>query len=367
MRHPSDGTLRRLVDEPAGVTDADRQHVAGCPVCLSGLAAAQQDAAAVTASLAIEVDADVDAGWARLSRAVTVEGGRPATTAVPTTTSPARRWRAALRSPVVAGFAVVALLAGASTAAATDWLQIFRAEQITPVTAPEADLVKLPELDAFGKVEVVEKVDIHEVADAAAAEKASGLSVPAVSELPRGVTGQPTYHAAGPASAIFTFSVEKAAQTVAASGHTLPPPPPGLDGSQFRFTAGPAFAAVWAENRPVPAMIVAGAVAPTAYSSGIPFETARDYVLSLPGLPENVASQLRDFSGDGTTLPLFVSADEMTSSASDVGGVPATVLASRDGVMAAVVWVDHGVVTAVAGSLTADEVLSVARGLRWDR
>ncbi len=32
--------------------------------------------------------------------------------------------------------------------------------------------------------------------------------------------------------------------------------------------------------------------------------------------------------------------------------------------MAAVVWVDDGVVTVVAGSLDADEVLSVARGLR---
>jgi hypothetical protein len=30
-----------------------------------------------------------------------------------------------------------------------------------------------------------------------------------------------------------------------------------------------------------------------------------------------------------------------------------------------VVWVDDGIVTAVAGSLSADEVLSVARGLRW--
>lgn len=362
MRHPSDGTLRRLVDEPAGVADADREHVAGCPVCLSGLAAAQSDAAAVASALAARVDPDVDAGWARLSQAVAVEGGRPLAT-----TAPARRWRAALRSPVVAGLAAVALLAGASTAAATDWFQIFRAEQITPVIAPEADLVKLPELDAFGTVEVIERIDVREVDGADAAEKASGLSVPEVGNLPRGVTGDPTYHVAAPASALFTFSVEKAKQTVAASGHTLPPPPPGLEGSQFRFTAGPAFAAVWAENRPLPAMVMARAVAPTAYSSGVPFETARDYVLSLPGLPENVASQLRGFSGDGTTLPLFVSADEMTSSPADVNGVPATVLASRDGVMAAVVWVEDGVVTAVAGSLTAGEVLSVARGLRWDR
>ena len=37
---------------------------------------------------------------------------------------------------------------------------------------------------------------------------------------------------------------------------------------------------------------------------------------------------------------------------------------SRDGTMAGVVWVEDGIVTAVAGSLSTDEVLSVARGLR---
>ena len=47
--------------------------------------------------------------------------------------SPAPRWHAAVRSPVVAVFCVVALLTGASAAAAADWLQIFRTEQIAPV------------------------------------------------------------------------------------------------------------------------------------------------------------------------------------------------------------------------------------------
>jgi hypothetical protein len=364
MRHPSDGTLRRLVDEPAGVAEADRDHVAGCPVCLSGLAAAQQDAAAADAALGAEFTADVDAGWRRLSRAVAVEGPRRAAAATP---GPARRWRSVLRSPVVVGFAVVAILAGASAAAAGDWLQVFRTEQIAPVAAPEADLVKLPDLSDFGQLEVTTEVEMRAVADAAAAEKATGLSVPRVSEPPRGVTGEPRYHVGGRASAVFTYSAEKAAQTAAAAGQTLPPPPPGLDGSRFRLAAGPGFAAVWSQGRPVPALVVARAVAPTAYSSGVPFETARDYLLSLPVLPENVASQLRSFSGDGTTLPLFMPVEKLTSSAADVNGIPATVLASRDGVMAAVVWVDDGVVTAVAGSSSADEMLAAARGLRWSR
>ena len=31
MRHPTEGVLRRLLDEPAAVADADREHVAGLP------------------------------------------------------------------------------------------------------------------------------------------------------------------------------------------------------------------------------------------------------------------------------------------------------------------------------------------------
>jgi hypothetical protein len=361
MPHPTDGTLRRLVDEPAGVADADREHVAGCPVCLSGLAAAQRDAAVVGAALGAELTVDVDAGWRHLSHAVAVQGRRRVAAA------PAHRWRAVLRSPVVAVVGVVVLVTGAAAAAAAGWLPIFRTEQVAPVTAPEADLVKLPDLADFGTVEVTEEINVRPVADATAAEEATGLSVPRVSVLPRGVRGEPTYLASGRISGVFTFSAEQTARTAAAAGQTLPPPPPGLDGSKFRLVAGPGLAAVWSQGRPLPAMIVARVVAPIAYSTGIPFETARDYLLSLPMLPRDIAAQLRGFSGDGTTLPLFVSVDQTTSSTADVGGVRATVLAARDGTMAGVIWVDDGILTAVAGSMRADEVLSVARGLRGGR
>ena len=359
MRHPSDGTLRRLVDEPAGVADADRDHIAGCPVCLSGLAAAQQDAALVGAALHTEATPDVDAGWHRLSQAVTAGEPRPVRQA-----GRVARWRTAVRSPVIAVAAVLALLGGATAAAATDWLQIFRTEQIAPVTISQADLLKLPDLSGYGEAELTAPAKIREVAGAAAAKEASGLDVPRVRELPRGVSGDPTYQVGDRVAAQFTFSADKAARTAAAAGQTLPPPPPGLDGSRFRLTAGPGVAAVWSEDRGVPSLIVGRVVAPTAYSSGVPFATARDYLLSLSGLPADVAAQLRRFSGDGRTLPVHVLAEELTSATADVNGTPATVFTSRDGVLAAVVWVSDGVVTAVAGSLSADEVLTVARELR---
>jgi hypothetical protein len=355
MRHPADGTIRRLLDEPAGVADADREHVRDCPVCLSTLATMKEDAEMTARVLEQSQPADVDAAWLRLSNSLD---------ATPAKVPAQRRWRAALRSPLVAVVGVAVIVSGASTAAATDWLQIFRAERVAPVTAPRADLVSLPDLDEVGTLEVTSKVDVRPVADAAAAEKVSNLAVPRVERLPRGVTGQPRYFAGPQASANFTFSVAKTAQTL---GATPPPAPPGLDGSRFRFTAGPGVVSVWGLDRGVPAMIVGRAVAPAVYSTDVPFATARDYVLALPNVPESVKSQLRGFSADGSTLPLFVQAEKMTTSTADVGGVRATVLASRDGLMAGVVWVEDGLVTAVAGPLSVEEVLSVARGLKAGR
>jgi hypothetical protein len=353
MRHPTDGTLRRLVDEPAGVPDADRAHVAGCPACLEGLAAARDDAAVVGTALAAAGRPDTDAGWHRLSPSLAADDARRA----PAPARPAR-WRALVRRPAVAALGVVLVLAGASAAAAADWLPIFRTEQITPVTVSHADLVALPDLSAYGDLQVTQQPDVHPVADAAAARQATGLDVPQVGDLPRGVIGDPVYQVGDQASAEFTFSAARAA---AASGKT---PPAGLDGSRFRLVAGPGVAEVWSEGRGVPALVVGRAVAPTVSSSGVPFGTVRDYLLSLPGVPADLAAQLRSFSGDGTTLPLPVPADQVTSSTADVGGHQATVLTSRDGTMAGVVWVDDGVATAVAGSLSADEVLAVARELR---
>ncbi|WP_229076344.1 hypothetical protein [Actinoplanes sp. DH11] len=365
MRHPSDGTLRRLVDEPDGVADTDHDHIAGCPACQTTLAGVRHDARTAATALTSHVEEpDIDAGWHRLS--ATIAAGTPA--GQPVSRQPVSRggagWRTALRRPAVAITAAVALLSGATAAAATDWLQIFRTEQIAPVTISQADLLKLPDLSGYGDVKLTEPARIRAVPDAMAAQETAGLAVPQVAQLPGGVTGQPQYQAGDRVSAEFTFSAAKAARAAADAGHTLPPMPAGLDGSRFRLTAGPGVAAVWNSGQGVPALIVGRAVAPAAYSDGVPFATARDYLLSLSGLPQDVAAQLRGFTGDGRTMPVHVLAEELSSAPADVGGIPATVLTSKDQVLAAVVWVRDGVVTVVAGSLTADEVLTVARGLR---
>lgn len=376
MRHPSEGTLRRLVDEPAAVADADREHVAECPQCLAELATAHEDAAAARAALGTGPAAvpDVDAAWARFTATSAAAPAAAAAARAGTGAAGARRpaptggrRRSALRSPVVAALGVATILTAGSAAAAGDWLQIFRTEQVAQVRVSEADLVALPDLTAYGDVEIVEEADIQKVADAATAATRTGLPVPEVAALPRGVTGRPAYHVISQVTGEFTFSAAKARKAAAAAGKSLPAPPPGLDGSTFRLEAGPGHASVWSQARGVPALVVGRALAPKAYSSDVAFDTARDYLLSLPGIPDDLASQLRSFSGDGTTLPLPLPAEHVRSSTTQVDGARATVFSSRDGILAGVVWVRDGVLNVVAGSLSEDEVLDVARHLRTAR
>jgi hypothetical protein len=364
MRHPTEGVLRQLLDEPAGVAESDRRHVAGCPQCLGGLVATSADAVLVGAALASEGVAavDVDAAWRRLSTVAAATG--PVRAVAPL--RPAR-FRRILRRPAVGALTVAVVVTGAGAAAANDWLPIFRTEQIAPVSLSAADLIALPDLRAYGDVVVAGEVDVHRVPDPAAAAAETGLDVPEVTSLPRGVSGEPEYQVGGEVSATLTFSADRASQAAAEAGETLPPPPPGLDGTQLRLVAGPGVVQIWESDAGAPALVVGRAGAPSAFSSsssGVDFETVRDYLLSLPGLPDDLAAQLRTFNGDGSTLPLPVPGDEVATSSAQVDGVPATVLATHDRTVAAVVWVDDGVVTAVAGALDVDEVLSIARNLR---
>lgn len=364
MRHPTDGVLRRLIDEPAGVAETDRRHVAECPRCLTDLTEIRGDAALVGAALAGDSDVDVPAAWARLSAAAATVPARTATPA--RTAAPARRGRLGhlVRRPAAAALAVGVVLAGAGTAAANDWLPIFRTEEVAAVGLRSADLVALPDLEAYGDVELTGDGDLRSVPDAETAAAESGLDVPEVDALPAGVTGQPVYQVGGQVAATFTFSAERAARAAAEAGEPLPAPPPGLDGSAVRLVAGPGVAQVWTTSTGALGLVVGRAVAPTAFSSGIPFETVRDYLLELPGLPDDVAAQLRAFTADGATLPLPVPSDYVASSTEDIDGHRATVLATRDRTLAAVVWVADGELTVVAGPLDGDEVLAVARGLR---
>jgi len=361
MTHLSDGALRRHVDEPDGLPDVELDHLQHCERCSRALAQAQRDGMAVEAALLSksDKDVDIDAAWDRLLSSL---HSNARTVATATVDRPSFRTRV-LKAPVLAASGALLVVGGATAAAANDWLPIFHTESITPVSVNLNDLTQLPDLSSFGRWDVKTDPKLVDVPDASAATSQTGLTVSTPTDLPTGVDGTPQFQVMQKQVATFAFSERKAAAAAHAAGGSLPPMPPGLDGAVLRLDLGPAVVQTWSQQGGAPTMIIGQVVAPSASSNGIPLATLRDALLSLPGLPDDVAAELRAATGDGTTLPLPVPADQYTTTSAEVSGTPATVLTSRDQTIAGVVWLDGGVVTIVAGPLDAQEVLSVADGL----
>ena len=188
MRHPTEGVLRRLVDEPAGVADADRAHVAGCPPCLAGLAAARAGRRARGRCAAAP---SRDRRRRRRLAAAAAAAPPPDRRARPRRRGPAG-WRAACAARVVAALGVVVVLAGAGAAAANDWLPIFRTERIAPVRSAPPTSSRCPTCPRTA----TSSVDRHarrprRCPTPRPPRRATGLAVPEVGDLPRGVTGDP--------------------------------------------------------------------------------------------------------------------------------------------------------------------------------
>ena len=272
----------------------------GCASCGAALTAAQDDAAfAATAPRRQEVELDLDDAWERFSHALAVDAP----------VAPIARRPAAAPALCGAGAprrsGVAALLVGAGAAAATDWLQIFRTSEVTPLAVNQADLVALPDLSRLrraGRAQGAERAQRQ--GRARRRPRESGLAVPRVDVLPRGVTGVPAFQVGDQAQrGVQVLRRAGAPRPPPRPGRPLPPPPRGLDGGQFRLVVGPGVAAVWAGNSGLPALLVGRAAAPTAFSTGVPLETARSYLLSLPGLPGGRRGAVAALPGPGRVVP----------------------------------------------------------------
>lgn len=367
--HPTDGALRRALDEPASLADADRQHVAACERCQRAMAdaATDRDYAHTVLTAADETTGQsLETSWRRLTDEMSAQP-HPAAAATP---SHPRR-RRLHRATVLGAAGAVLVIGGATAAAANDWLPVFRTESVAPVSVPVSmsdvtnlgGLADLSDLSAYGNWEHQTTPQLRSVPNAEAAAQRTGLTVTPVPDLPTGVTGEPTYHVVAQQSAVFQFSSAKTKRAVAQAGGTLPPLPGALDGAVLRLRAGPAVVRLWQQSSGLPTLVIAEIGAPVAESSGVSLDVLRDALLSLPGMPPELAAQLRAVTSDGTTLPIPVPADQFSTSATHVGSAPATLLRSTDGTLTGVVWVSDGLLRVVAGPLSESEVVSVANEL----
>jgi hypothetical protein len=180
----------------------------------------------------------------------------------------------------------------------------------------------------------------------AAASSAAGFTVPLPSTLPAGV-GRPRQFVVQPRVKV-TVDVRAGVPTIG--------------GSSVVLDAGPAVLVAYGSSGglDVPTLGILTMPRPTAVATGAALRQIEAFVLDQPGVPADLAQEIRLLGDVGTTLPVPVPARAIERSV-DVAGSPGVLVTDSSNIATGVVWEDGaGVLHAVAGLIDQKDVLGVA-------
>jgi hypothetical protein len=364
VAHLSEGTLRRMVDDPDAHGGADKRHLETCAECQARYGTVSKDALSISSLMtAPELEVDVASAFNRVRSA------------------PAAQPRFGFRLPVmrpgsrpmVLAFATVAAAAALLVTAVAQGGGIFAPATVTPVPVKVADLQALSQLSAYGTLTWTKQPQPQVVTSAAEAKSVSGLTPPTVASLPKGVSSTVTYAATTQGVAVFTFSAAQAAAEAAKTGKPLPKLPAGIDGAKLTVSVGPAVAEIFGNlnqagasdptQAGMPQLIVAKSDAPVATSTQVTVKQMEDYLLAQPGISPELSAAIKAIGDPSTTLPIPVPIEFATSSKVTVQGVQGVALGDNTGVGAGVIWIKNGEVFGVAGTVKLADALDIANHL----
>src|SRR6202165_4071889 len=368
VRHLSDGILRRIYDEPLALTAADQAHFDGCADCNARFSAIANEARSTAALLSVpsfepQASAALTAVRAGIKRAETAKPPRPYERWL-YRSSP--RWRR-LATPAIAVLLAAALLTGLGVSGiAQSLVRVFEPQQLQAVQVSPSDFAQTSALLDYGDVKwLPEPPKVQQLTDAVAAQAQSGLPVLTPASLPNGVSGPVSYGVVSHATGSLTFDAARLQASAAKAGVRVSAMPSNIAGSTLVVNAGPALIEVWGfaggSGMNVPTLVIAQTRVPTVDSNGATTAQLEDYLLSQPGVPPELAAQVRAIKDPSTTLPIPIPKGLATTESVQVNGMPATLIKAVLG--AGVVWVKNGVIYAVGGQLTPDQVLAIATSL----
>jgi hypothetical protein len=364
VAHLTDGTLRRMVDDPDARAGADAAHLDGCAECKARFAGISDDARSIATLLTVpDARIDVSRAFAQVSRA---PRSQPALVRLPVLRSPVRPMRLALVAAVM--IAALSLVAFVSAGL------FFKPSTVVAVPVTVADMQALSQLSEYGTVTWTQQPNLQVATSAADASAASGgITPPVAHNVPSGISTTITYGAMSRAVATFTFSADKAKAAAAARGKTLPKLPAGVDGATLTVTVGPAVGEIYGDMNKqspsanevnLPQLVIAKSAAPTVSSTQVSTQTLENYILSLPGISKDLANAVRAVKDPSTTLLIPVPVEYASATQVDINGKNGVALGDNTGLGGGVVWVGKdGYVYVVAGSIKKDVAVNIARTL----
>ncbi len=313
---------------------------------------------------------------------------------------------------LVAAAALVAAL-GLTPAGslAAGLVSIFEPQQFTAVPITSGDLQGLPPLDSYGTMTDQQNTTRRQATSAADAARITGLTVRTPAALPTGVPSTVTYNVLSQGVAAFTFDAAKARAAAAKSGKTLLPMPAGLDGATLRLSVGPIVVATYGGNLlgtatnaaahdgvshahangksaiaqvrkdinphgavtqaqanggEIPSLVIVQAPRPRlTTTNGVTVQELEDYLAGQPGVSPQLALEIKSIGDPSTTLPVPIPIDRFNAQHVTLkNGADSLVVGDNTGVGSGVIWQKKGMVYAVGGTLTQDQVLAIANSLR---
>jgi len=286
-------------------------------------------------------------------------------------------WMAPAIGVAVAAGVILALAFTPLGGFAGQLLTIFEPQQFVPLelTAKDSEQLRLvPSLQRFGTFDAAHPPPERGIASLAGIDKTLGFEPRGFTYAPSGAHPLSAMFVQMPFSTRFTFSAAKARAYERKFNRTLPPMPPGLDGTTYTATYGPTLVRTFGQSRKSMRAVTFGKLgdavafvetkAPRVASTGASLETAANYMLSLPNVPPGVVAQLRAISDPAHTLPIPLLFDKTAATPVTVDGVRGLAIGDETGLGSGVLWSKNGVVYIVAGSIRESEAIALANRVK---
>ncbi len=285
--------------------------------------------------------------------------------------------RPAAALPIAAALVVALLAITPIRGLAAQILTIFRVQDVAPISVDQVSQ-PLPDLSKLGDMSPSPR-EVHlqptQVASLGAASSQVGFTVQTPSHLPAGLGPQPSVIATTTGATLnFTFRAAKAKAYLESTGHPNVTMPAKFDGATLTLHVPPAASLAYlpagtsladlkaaassntaggkpdasAVNRLLngSGVLVMEAKSPELDATGVSADELRDFLLSLPGIPDATKAQLRSIGDWRNTLPLPAAPGSNLHKVS-VNGAPG--VAGRNGSAQMVLWVKNGMVFVATG------------------
>lgn len=372
MSHLDDGVLRRMLDEPLAVSDVARAHLDTCPRCRVRRERIGADAARAAQLLAVGAPpVSATAALRAVHTRIAAEGIEPYAkrSRVPWSFPVRRRIRTPFAGMAAVLALVMALVWTPAGSLAQSFISLFQPTHVVAVQTTSNELKSLRGLAKYGTFHPAGRAKPTTADNLDDAAALSGMTVlapaPGTSDIP---AGTPTYRVQPSISASFTFSQQKAQTAAAANHESIPPMPANIDGSTLQVTIGTTVVTQYGGSptggSAIPGLVIAQMRAPSVTSTRVPVDRLESYILSLPEVPAQLASQIRAITDPSSTLPIPIPVDLVNTHTVDVQGVKGLEVGDNTGLGSGILWEKDGIIYAVGGPLTDSQVLTIANSLR---